>query len=113
MAKEIIIRASSVSPELTGAACVYLLREFGGFFMAAGIGGYTFEDGRVETAPAISWHIGTGAKDSERLARVSEFAKYYCGAGEQESVYFLDSDGAAYLVFADGHFSPLDSAPFV
>lgn len=108
MAREIILRASIVSAELTRAASEYLLSEFGGFYATEGAGGYTFADGRKEFAPAMAWHIGTAAKDSERFARVSAFARLYCAAGNQESIYFLDSDGAAYLVAADGRINPLD-----
>ena len=107
MAREIILRASIVSDDLTRAASTYLLEEFGGFYSTEGIGGYTFADGSIGTTPAVSWYIGTAAKDSERLARVSAFARLYCGAGKQESVYFLDSDGAAYLVSAKGRIDPL------
>ena len=107
MAREIIIRASIVSDDLTRAASAYLLREFGGFYATGGAGGYTFADGRMETAQSIAWHIGTAAKDSERFARVSAFARLYCHAGAQESVYFLDSDGAAYLATADGRINSI------
>jgi hypothetical protein len=108
MAKEIILRAATVSAELTRAASGMILNEFGGFYLTAGIGGYVFADGQTETAPAQAWHIGTAAKDSERLEKVSAFARAYCEAGVQESIYFLDSDGAAYLVMADGRINPLD-----
>jgi hypothetical protein len=108
MAREIILRASIVSDELTRAASEYLLNEFGRFYATEGAGGYMFADGRKEAAPAIAWHIGTAAKDSERFARVSAFARLYCSAGAQESIYFLDSDGAAYLVAADGRIAPID-----
>ena len=108
MAKEIILRASTVSAELTRAASDYLLNAFGGFYVTEGMGGYTFADGQTEIAPAMAWHIGTTAKDSERFAAVSAFARLYCKAGEQENVYFLDSDGHAYLALADGGLAPLD-----
>lgn len=108
MAKEIILRASIVSAELTRAASGMILNEFGGFYATEGAGGYTFADGRKETAPAMAWHIGTAAKDSERFEKVSAFARAYCEAGNQESIYFLDSDGASYLVKADGRINPLD-----
>jgi len=107
MAREIIIRASIVSAELTRLASGMILNEFGGFFATEGAGGYTFADGRPEIAPAMAWHIGTAAKDSERFERVSAFARAYCEAGDQESIYLLDSDGAAYLVNADGRITPL------
>ncbi len=106
MTQEITIRASIVSDELTRAAADYILGAFGGFFATEGAGGYTFADGRTETAPAIAWQIGTAAKDSERFAAVSAFARLYCAAGAQESIYLLDG-GAAYLVFADGRISPI------
>ena len=108
MAREIVIRASIVSDELTRAASEMILESFGGFYATSGAGAYTFKDGRTEIALALAWHIGTAAKDSERFARVSAFARLYCAAGEQESIYFLDSDGAAYLVAADGRIAPVD-----
>jgi hypothetical protein len=107
MSREIVLRASIVSDELTRAASEYMLGAFGGFYATEGAGGYTFADGRTETARAISWHIGTAAKDSERLANVSAFAKLYCAAGKQESIYLLDADGLAYLVYSDGRIVPL------
>ncbi len=107
MAREIILRASIVSDELTRAASAYLLSEFGGFYATGGAGGYTFADGRTETVQSIAWHVGTAAKDSERFARVSAFARLYCHAGAQESIYFLDADGAAYLADADGRIAPI------
>ena len=108
MAREFILRASIVSADLTRAASAMILSEFSGFYVTEGAGGYTFEDGRKEPAPAMAWHVGTAAKDSERFAFVARFARLYCHAGNQESIYFLDSDGAAYLVFLDGRINPLD-----
>lgn len=119
MAREFILRASIVSADLTRAASAMILSEFSGFYATEGAGGYTFEDGRKETAPAMAWHIGTAAKDSERFAFVARFACFYCKAGfveiggiacmggNQESIYFLDSDGAVYLVFSDGRINPI------
>ncbi len=107
MSREIVLRASIVSDDLTRAASDYLAGAFGGFYATEGAGAYTFADGRQETTRAMSWHIGTAAKDSERLGHVSAFARLYCEAGAQESVYFLDSDGAAYLAYSDGRIAPL------
>lgn len=106
--KEIIIRVGAVSAELTRAASAMILGEFGGFFVVEGFGAYTFQDGRTECAPSIAWHIGTAAKDSARFEFLSRFAMEYCKAGNQESVYMLDSDGAAYLAFASGKIEPLE-----
>jgi hypothetical protein len=108
MAKEIILRASIVSDELTRAASAMIAGEFGGFYATQGAGAYRFADGRTETTRAIAWHIGTAAKDSARFEFVARFAAEYCKAGAQESVYFLDSDGAAYLAMASGRIAPLE-----
>ena len=107
MAKEIILRAAIVSDKLTRAASRMILNEFGGFYATEGAGGYTFADGQKEIVPSIAWHIGTAVKDSERFEKVSAFARAYCEAGNQESIYFLDSDGAAYLVDVGGRIAPL------
>lgn len=105
--QEIILRVATVSPELTRAASAMILGEYGGFFMAEGFGAYTFADGRTECAPSIAWHIGTTAKDSTRFKFLSRFAMEYCKAGNQESVYMADTDGAAYLAYASGKIEPL------
>ena len=107
MSKEITIRASIFSDELTRAASLYLLGAFGGFYATEGDGGYKFMNGQTEMTRAVSWQIGTAAKDSERFAHVSAFARLYCSAGSQESIYFLDSDGAVYLVNANGRIDPI------
>ncbi len=106
--KEIIIRVGAVSAELTRAASAMILGEYSGYFLTEGFGGYTFADGRTKEESAISWHIGTNAKDSARLEFIYHFARAYCSAGNQESVYFQDSDGVPYLVFADGHITPIE-----
>ncbi len=110
MAREFILRASIISDDLTRAACEMILSSFGGFYATEGAGGYTFQNSGgafSEIAPAISWHIGTAAKDSERFEFVSRFAATYCRAGNQESIYFLDIDGSACLVDSAGHFAPI------
>lgn len=107
MAKEIIIRAAFVSPELTRQASNIIMRNFGGYFRVDGSGGYTFKDGRTEEQGAVSWYIGTAAKDLERFSFLSAFATFYCEYGAQESVYMADVDGAVYFAYADGRLKPL------
>lgn len=108
-AREIVIRAAFVSDELTRAASAMILAEYGGYFRADGFGGYTFADGRTIEESAIAWHIATAKTDYEILEFIIQFARQYCRAGAQESVYFLDSDGIAYLAEADGHIIVLSS----
>lgn len=108
MQREIIIRAAMVSPELTRTASAMILAEYGGYFRADGFGGYMYASGWTIEEPAIAWHIGTEAKDSERFAFLARFAIAYCKAGGQESVYMIDADGAAYLADASGEISPLN-----
>ena len=110
MAKEIIIRAAFVSDELTRAASAMILAEYGGYFRAAGQGGYTFADGQAEECAAIEWRIGTDSKDSARLEFLARFAAEYCKAGDQESVYMADIDGAVYLAFGNDRIVPLEEA---
>jgi len=107
MAREIIIRAAFVSPEATRAASNMIMQEFGGYFRVDGSGGYTFWGGHTKEQGAVSWHIGTSAKDSERFEFLARFAKDYCERGGQESVYMVDVDGAVYFAYADGAINPL------
>ena len=110
MAKEIVIRAAFVSDELTRAASAMILAEYGGYFRTEGQGGYTFADGAAEECRAIEWRIGTDSKDSARLDFLAQFAAEYCRAGDQESVYMVDSDGAVYLAFSTDRIVPLEAA---
>jgi hypothetical protein len=108
MTREITIRVCVVSDELTRVASAMILKEFGGFFAVNGAGAYKLENGKTGIERVISWHIGTSAKDSTRFEFVSRFAVEYCKAGKQESIYFLDTDGLAYLAYAGGQIAPLD-----
>lgn len=107
LAKEIVIRAASVSPELTRAASEYLLDWFSGYFRVDGFGGHTMADGSTIEESAIAWHIATADHRIDVLFKVSAFARLYCAAGNQESIYFATADGVAHIVTADGTVSPL------
>jgi len=109
MTKEIVIRVAAVSPELTAAASEMICRKFGGAFRTDGFGCRVLKSLQaVIEVPSVAWQIGTAAKDSERYEFISAFAAAYCKAGNQEAIYFLDSDGLAYSVLANGRIDPLD-----
>ena len=101
-AKEIVIRAGKFSDGLTRAASQMILDNFGGFFAVNGVGGFVEPNGESIIQDSISWHIGTIAKDSTRFEFLSSFAREYCRAGNQDSVYMRDIDGVSYLAFSDG-----------
>lgn len=108
MTKEILIRAATVSPELTRAASAMILEQFGGYFRTDGTGGYTFYDGQMIEEPSIEWRIRTTAKDLEIYTFFSQFAESYCHAGNQQSVYMEDAEGCAYLGYSNGAFTLLE-----
>ncbi len=107
IAKEIIIRAASVSPELTRAASGYLLSEFGGYWRTDGFGGHTMADGSTIEESAIAWHIATAETGIKIRIMMAAFARLYCAAGKQESIYFRAANGEACLINARGQFIPL------
>lgn len=106
MGKEIKISAATVSPELTAAASGMIVSLFGGYFRVNGFGGYTFADGRTIEESATVWNIAAAESVNVRRA-VSWFARAYCKAGNQESVYFADESGLAYLADADGRLNAI------
>lgn len=106
-AREITISVAAVSPELTTAAGNLILRKFGGYFRATGFGGYTYADGRTIEESSVQWRIATAESAAIIRRFISIFACAYCAAGNQESVYFADVDGSAFLADSAGILSPL------
>lgn len=96
--KEITIAAASVTSKLTADSSAYLLKEFGGYFMVNGFGGYVTLNGHTYQESAIRWTIATDKKPDQVRRIVSAFAILYCAAGRQESIYFVDTSGRAYIV---------------
>ena len=89
----------------TGAihlAQISFLESFGGFTLVRGTGAYTFNCGATCIEENAIFTIGTGKGSDANLNIVTEFAKYYCNIASQESIYYKDSDGDTWLVFASG-----------
>ncbi len=103
MAKEFTITAAYVSDRVNDRAGRKILAWFSGYTRHDHLfGGYTFIDGEKIEEPAVSWVIATGESMSTILTFASEFAKRYNRIGEQESIYFKDTDGDCFFVYADG-----------
>ncbi len=105
MAREFTITAAFVSDRVTKQAGKKLLEWFSGYTRHDHLfGGYTYVNGDIIEEPAVSWVIATGRNRWPLETLVAEFAKMYNLIGEQESIYFKDTDGECYFVYADGRF---------
>lgn len=112
MNREFSLRVSHVSDSVTAAARCQILGTFPGFFQIIGQGVYTFEDGTLAAEESVEFRVATsGVAWESVLTFVADFARSYCYAGRQETVYFLAPSGRAYLVNGAGQFLPLDGLP--
>ncbi len=102
LSKEIAITVA-----IPDRACFYfatkaLANYFGGYTLTHGVGAYTFNNGDTITEDCATFTIGTGKGSESNLDIVTKFARFYCTFASQESVYYRDSDGFTWLIFASG-----------
>lgn len=105
---EINISVASVTSKLTALSSAYILKEFGGYFLVNGVGGYVSLNGRTFEESAMRWTIATSLPAAQVRAIVSAFAILYCSAGAQDSIYFSDTHGRAFIVDRGGIMAPID-----
>jgi len=106
--REITISVASVTSKLTALSSAYLLKEFGGYFLVNGFSGYVTLNGHTFQESAMRWTIATGKAPAHVRRIVSAFAILYCSAGRQESIYFSDTDGRAFIVDRGGIMRPIE-----